>query len=56
MLSASYSLLASLYGQTASRTRTHGLVVPARHAKKSQNMGVNQNLGANQEFTVFHCI
>jgi hypothetical protein len=30
-----------------------GLVVPARHAKKSQNMGIDQNLGACQEFTVF---
>ncbi len=30
-----------------------GSVVRARHAKKSQNMGVNQNLGARQEFTVF---
>jgi hypothetical protein len=33
-----------------------GLVVPACHAKKPQNMGVDQNLGANPEFTVFHCI
>jgi hypothetical protein len=30
-----------------------GLVVPARHAKKSQNMVVEQNLGTCQEFTVF---
>ncbi len=30
------------------------LVVPACHAKVT-NMGFDQNLGARQEFTVFHC-
>ena len=32
------------------------LYCPGSVVKKSQNMGVNQNLGANPEFTVFHCI
>jgi hypothetical protein len=33
-----------------------GLVEPTRHAKKkSQNMGVDQNLGTRKEFNVCHC-
>jgi hypothetical protein len=31
-----------------------GLVVLARHAKKPQNMGIDKNLRACQDFTVFH--
>jgi hypothetical protein len=29
------------------------LVIPARHARNSQNMGADKNLGTRQEFTVF---
>jgi hypothetical protein len=36
------------------RQTASGLVVPARHAKKSQNMSIDQNLGTRQEFTVVH--
>jgi hypothetical protein len=32
------------------------LVVPVRHAKKSQNIGINKNIGARQDFTDFRQI
>ncbi len=40
-------------------THCPGLVVLARHAKKSQNMGVDQNLGTAKKslfFTVFKAV
>jgi hypothetical protein len=30
------------------------IVVPTRHAKKSQNIGINKNFGTCQDFTYFH--
>jgi hypothetical protein len=49
------SLPASLYGWT-SFPHCPLLVVLARHAKKSQNIGIDKNIGASQDFTDFHQI
>jgi len=52
MLSKGYSLPASLYGQTTSSTVPAWLYQLAM--PKSQNIGVDKNLGARQDFIAFH--
>jgi hypothetical protein len=38
----------------AQRPELFRLVLPARHARNPQNIGVNKNIETHQDFTVFH--